>query len=93
MLRRHDQNLHDQDMFREPEAGAKGWDMNMLTRIVDQRVMAVTQQLRCDPTSKIEDLLDLDKALMDELWRLDFESVRSLRGMYPSMRKFLLRFP
>jgi len=68
-------------MGREPgDVGAKGWDMKILTRIIDQRMTAVTQQLCRDPTSKIEDLLDLDKAQTDELWRLDFESVRNLKG-------------
>jgi len=55
--------------------------MNMLTRIIDQKMTAVAQQLRHDPTSKIEDLLDLDKAQTNELWRLDFDSVRSLKCM------------
>lgn len=45
--------------------------MSMLTRIIDQRITAVTQQLYQHPTSKVEDLLDLDKAQADELWRLD----------------------
>ena len=69
-------------MDREPgEAEVKGWDVNMLTRIIDQRMMEVTQELRHDSTSRVEDLLDLNKTQTDELWRLDFESVRSLRGV------------
>jgi len=67
---------------QEPDkAGPKYWGMNMLTRIIDQKMTAVAQQLRHDPTSKIEDLLDLDKAQTNELWRLDFDSVRSLKCM------------
>jgi hypothetical protein len=73
-------------MGREPgEPGAKGWDMNMFTRIIDQRMTAVSQQLRHDPTLKIEDLLNLDKAQIDDLWGLDFESIRSLKGVLPVM--------
>ena len=69
-------------MGREPgEPGEVGWDMNMLTRIIDQKMTAVTQQLQHDPTLKIEDLLNLDEAQTNELWRLDFESVRILKGM------------
>lgn len=75
-------HLHGQDTGQESDdVGPKSWDMNMLTRIFDQKMAAVAQQLSRDPTSKIEDLLDLDKAQTDELWRLDFESVRSLKCM------------
>jgi hypothetical protein len=75
-------HLHGQEMGREPgEAGAKGWDMDIFTRIIDQKMTAVTQQLRHNPTSKIEDLLNLDKVQIEKLWRLDFESIRNLKGM------------
>jgi hypothetical protein len=57
--------------------GAHGWDMTTLTRIIDQRMKVAAQQLRHDPTSKVEDLLGLDKRSTDDLWRLDFESVRN----------------
>jgi N-terminal domain on NACHT_NTPase and P-loop NTPases len=92
--RRHEMlQAHSRDMAREPgDVGAKGWDMKMLIRIIDQRMAAVTQQLCRDPTSKIEDLLDLDKAQTDELWRLDFESVRNLKGRRPLSRKFSIHF-
>ncbi|KAH8655994.1 hypothetical protein BGZ60DRAFT_459046, partial [Tricladium varicosporioides] len=85
-------HLHGQDMDQElGEPREKGWDMNMLTRIIDQRMTAVTQQLRYDPTSKIEDLLNLDETQTDELWRLDFESVRNLKdAVYErKLEKFL----
>jgi hypothetical protein len=75
-------HLHGQEMCEEPNnAGPKYWDMNMLTGIIDQKMTVVAQQLHHDPTSKIEDLLNLDKAQTGELWRLDFESVRSLKCM------------
>ena len=65
------------------EAEARGLDVEMLTRIIDQRMMTVTQQLRHDTKSKTEGLLELDKAQIDGLWRLDLESVRSLKSLYP----------
>jgi hypothetical protein len=81
-------HLHGQDMCREAgEVGASGRNMGMLTRIIDQRMTAVEHQLRHNPTSKIEDLLDMDKAQTDELWRLDFESIQSLKGVLPGMWK------
>jgi len=71
-------------MRQEPDkAEARGLDVDMLTRIIEQRVTAVTEQFRHGPKSKIEDLLNLDKAHTEGLWRLDFESVRNLKGLYP----------
>jgi hypothetical protein len=68
------------------EAEARGLDVEMLTRIIDQRMTTVTQQVRHDTKSKIEGLLELDKAQIDGLWRLDLESVRSLKSLYPLKR-------
>jgi hypothetical protein len=68
------------------EDEARGLDVEMLTRIIDQRMTTVTQQLRHDTKSKIEGLLELDKAQVDGLWRLDLESVRSLKSLYPLKR-------
>jgi hypothetical protein len=65
------------------EAEARGLDVEMLTRIIDQRMTTVTQQVRHDTKSKIEGLLELDKSQIDGLWRLDLESVRSLKSLYP----------
>jgi hypothetical protein len=75
------------------EAGGEAWDINMLTRIIDQRMTLVAHQLRHDPTSKIEDMLDMDKAQTDVLWSLDFGSIRNLKGMRPPMSKFPLPLP
>lgn len=72
-------SLHSQNMSREPdEAETKAWGVNMFTRVTDQRMTALTQQLRHDPTSKIEDLLGLNSVQTGELGRLDLESVQSL---------------
>jgi hypothetical protein len=68
------------------EAETRGLDVEMLTRIIDQRMSTVTQQLRRDTNSKVEGLLELDKAQIDGLWRLDLESVRSLKSLYPLKR-------
>lgn len=69
---------------QEPgESGPSGWDMKMLTRIIDERVTVAEQKMRHDPASKIEDVFDLDKAQADDLWRLNFESVRNLKGTDP----------
>jgi hypothetical protein len=68
------------------ETEASGLDVEMLTRIIDQRMTTVTQQLRHDTKSKVEGLLELDKAQIDGLWRLDLESIRSLKSLYPLKR-------
>jgi hypothetical protein len=73
--------LHGQNMSREPdEAETKAWDVNVFTRAIDQRMTALTQQLRHDPTSKIEELLGLSSVQTGELWRLGLESVQSLKS-------------
>jgi hypothetical protein len=68
------------------EDEARGLDVEMLTKIIDQRMTTVTQQLRHDTKSKIEGLLELDKAQVDGLWGLDLKSVRSLKSLYPLKR-------
>ena len=73
--------LYGQNMSREPdEAETKAWDVNMSTRVIDQRMTALTQQLRHDLTSKIEDLSVLNSIQTSELWRLDLESAQSLKS-------------
>ena len=73
--------LHGQNMSREPdEAETKAWDMNVFTRVIDQKMTALTQQLRHDPTSKIEELLGLSSVQTGELWRMGLESVQSLKS-------------
>lgn len=71
----------DQDVtLHPPKVTANSLDMTLLTQIVDSRMMTITQQFQQDQTSKIEDLLDLDTARTDELWNLDLDSVRRLKG-------------
>lgn len=65
---------------------ADGSDTNLLTRIIDQRMTVIAQQLHHDPKLKVENLLGLDNALTERLWRLDLESVQRLRGMLPLMQ-------
>jgi hypothetical protein len=75
------------------EAEASGLDVEMLARIIDQRMTTVTQQVRHDTKSRIEGLLELDKSQIDRLWRLDLESVRSLKSLYPLKRTIPATLP
>jgi len=74
-------HMHAQSISRGHDgAEAKGWDLNMLSRIIDERMTIITEQLRHNPTSRIEELLGLDRAQASALWRLDLKSVRSLKS-------------
>ena len=83
----HEMYLHGQV---SAEIGTSSWDMKMLTRIIDQRMMVAAQQLRHGSSSNIEDLLGLDKVQTDDLWRLDLESVQNLKGTWSRDRRSLI---
>ncbi|OCK73077.1 hypothetical protein K432DRAFT_18093, partial [Lepidopterella palustris CBS 459.81] len=80
--------IHGHDMNREHDgAGPNGRDMNMLTKIIDEKIAAVMQQLHHDPKLKIEDLFDLNKSQTDDLMELDLESARSLKRAVDEIKR------
>lgn len=76
-------NRHDMILPLEltPESnGITGWDMEMLSRIIDQRVTVAAQLFRRGPKLKIGNLPGVDGAQVNDIWQLDFESIRNLKG-------------
>lgn len=57
-------------------------DLSVIKRVVDEKINLVTQQLRCEPSSKVEDLLGIDIRQVKDLCNLNIESVQNLKGTW-----------